>query len=74
MEQQGAATQEIARNVQHAAKGTRDISSNIGMVTSAATQSGAAAGDVLKASEELSRQSENIRKHVDTFIQSIDAA
>ena len=74
VEEQGAATQEIARNVQHAAKGTGEISNNILAVTGAANESGAAASQVLGASEELSRQSENMRHHVEKFIGSINAA
>jgi methyl-accepting chemotaxis protein len=74
VEEQSAATQEIARNVQYAAKVFGEISTNIAAVTGAANESGAAAGQVLGASEELSRQSERMRNHVETFIGGIKAA
>jgi len=74
VEQQNAATQEIARNVQRAAKGTGEISHNIQGVRGAANESGTAASQVLAASKELARQSDTMRRHVDTFIQSIRAA
>jgi methyl-accepting chemotaxis protein len=74
VEQQNAATQEIARNVQRAAQGTGEISHNIQGVRGAANESGIAASQVLDASKELALQSDTMRRHVDTFIQSIRAA
>ncbi|MBL8831605.1 MAG: HAMP domain-containing protein [Rhodospirillales bacterium] len=74
VEEQGAATQEIARNVQQAAAGTNEVSSNITGVTKAATDTGAAAGQVLSASGELSRQSEALGEKVDAFISRIRAS
>ena len=43
VEEQGAATREIARNIQHAAGGTSEVSSNIVGVSSASTEAGTAA-------------------------------
>ncbi|MFL6840739.1 MAG: methyl-accepting chemotaxis protein [Bradyrhizobium sp.] len=74
VEQQASATQEIARNVQQAAQGTHEIAANISGVTNAANDAGAAASQVLGASEELSRQSETMRRQVEDFIRSIKAA
>jgi methyl-accepting chemotaxis protein len=74
VEEQGSATQEIARNVQQAALGTGEISSNVSGVQQAAGDTGAAAHQVLQASSELSRQSETMRKHVETFLSNIKAA
>jgi methyl-accepting chemotaxis protein len=74
VEQQGAATQEIARNVQQAALGTGEIASNVSGVQQAAGDTGAAAHQVLQASGELSKQSETMRGHVETFLSSIKAA
>ena len=74
VEEQGAATQEIARNVQQASAGTAEVSSNIGGVTKAATDTGAAASQVLGASGELSKQSETLRNQVDGFLAKIRAA
>ena len=55
VEEQGSATQEIARNVQQAALGTGEISSNVAGVQQAAGDTGAAAHQVLEASSELSQ-------------------
>jgi methyl-accepting chemotaxis protein len=74
VEQQGSATQEIARNVQQAALGTGEISSNVSGVQQAADDTGAAAHQVLHASSELSKQSEAMRGHVETFLINIKAA
>ena len=74
VEEQGSATQEIARNVQQAALGTGEIASNVAGVQQAAGDTGAAAHQVLQASSELSRQSETMRGHVETFLGSIKAA
>ena len=49
VEQQSAATQEISRNVHEAARGPQEVSSNIAGVKQAATDTGAAAGQVLGA-------------------------
>jgi len=68
VEQQGAATQEIARNVQQAAAGTQEVSNNISGVTQAATQTGAAAAEILKASGELAKQSDALKGEIDTFM------
>ncbi|MGQ0663559.1 MAG: HAMP domain-containing methyl-accepting chemotaxis protein [Pseudomonadota bacterium] len=74
VEEQGAATQEIARNVQQAAKGTGEVSSNIAGVTQAAGETGQAAGQVLGAAGELAKQSEKLRQEVDGFLANIRAA
>jgi methyl-accepting chemotaxis protein len=74
VEEQGSATQEIARNVQQAALGTGEIASNVAGVQQAAGDTGAAAHQVLQASSELSKQSETMRGHVETFLSSIKAA
>ncbi|HEX4194315.1 MAG TPA: methyl-accepting chemotaxis protein [Stellaceae bacterium] len=74
VEEQGAATQEIARNVQQASAGTAEVSSNIVGVTKAANDTGAASTQVLGAAGELSKQSESLRGQVDTFLSKIRAA
>jgi len=74
VEEQGAATKEIARNVQQAALGTNDVSSNIGGVSQAASETGSAASQVLSAAGELSKQSEMLRGQVDQFLATIRAA
>jgi len=74
MEEQGAATQEIARNVQQAAASTSEVSSNIGGVSAAAKETGVASGDLLQAAGELSQQSETLLAQVDGFIAKIRSA
>jgi methyl-accepting chemotaxis protein len=73
-EEQGTATQEIARNVQEAAHGTGQVSSNIVSVNHAASETGAAAGMVLTAAEALGKQAETLRADVDQFLANIRAA
>jgi len=72
--QQGSATREIARNVQHAAGGTSEVSSNIVGVSAAAIEAGTAASDVLGASGELRREADILRSEIDAFLSSIRAA
>ncbi len=74
VKKQGSATQEIARNVQQAAQGTNEITSNVSGVQQAAGDTGAAAHQVLEASNELSRQSETMRSQVEFFLHNIKAA
>jgi methyl-accepting chemotaxis protein len=74
VEQQGAATREIARNIQHAAGGTTEVSGNIAGVSAASAEAGAAAADVLNASAALRREAEGLRAEIDAFLTSIRAA
>jgi methyl-accepting chemotaxis protein len=74
VEQQGSATQEIARNVQEAAQGTGKVSSNIVGVNAAAGKTGAAASQVLVSAEQLSGQAASLRADVDRFLVNIRAA
>jgi methyl-accepting chemotaxis protein len=74
VQQQSAATQDIASNVQQAAQGTKDISANIGGVTEAATETGAAATQVLNSASDLAKQAETLRSEVETFIATLRAA
>jgi methyl-accepting chemotaxis protein len=74
VEQQQAATQEIARNVQQASVGTAEVSSNIGGVSSAASEAGAASTQVLNASQDLARHSETLRGEIGRFLASVRAA
>jgi methyl-accepting chemotaxis protein len=74
VEEQSAATQEIARSVQNAAVGTRDISNSIAGVTQSTQRTGAAARQVLTASQQLSAQSDAMRLQVERFLGDIRAA
>ncbi|MFD2264435.1 methyl-accepting chemotaxis protein [Lacibacterium aquatile] len=74
VEEQGAATQEIARNVQQAAVGTSEVTVNITGVNQAATQTGAAAGRVLTSAGDLAAQGDLLRRQVDDFIAKVRTA
>ena len=74
VEEQGAATQEISRNVQQAAQGTTEVSSNIGGVTAAAEQTGTAAGQVLSSAGELQKNGTELKSQVDEFLRTVRAA
>jgi methyl-accepting chemotaxis protein len=74
VEQQGAATREIARNIQHAAGGTSEVSSNIIGVSTASAEAGSAASEVLSASGALRREADVLRAEIDAFLSNIRAA
>jgi methyl-accepting chemotaxis protein len=74
VEEQGAATREIARNIQHAAGGTSEVSSNIVGVSTASAEAGSAASEVLSASGALRREADVLRSEIDAFLSNIRAA
>ncbi|KMO32566.1 chemotaxis protein [Methylobacterium variabile] len=74
VEQQGAATQEIVRNVSEAATGTGEVTGNIGTVARAADETGRAASEVLGAASGLSQQSEHLSAEMRRFLATIRAA
>ncbi|ABD87703.1 methyl-accepting chemotaxis protein [Rhodopseudomonas palustris] len=74
VEQQGAATQEISRNVQQAALGTTEVSSNIADVQRGASETGSASSQVLVAAQSLSRDSDDLKREVSRFLDSVRAA
>ncbi len=71
VEQQGAATGEIARNVQQAAAGTAQVSSNIAGVNDAVSETGRTANSVLSGAQDVARQAETLRQHLDGFVKQI---
>jgi methyl-accepting chemotaxis protein len=74
VEEQGAATQEISRNVQQAAVGTQQVSANIADVQRGASETGGASSQVLSAARSLSGESERLRLEVGKFLNSVRAA
>ncbi|MEL6064304.1 MULTISPECIES: methyl-accepting chemotaxis protein [unclassified Methylobacterium] len=74
MEEQGAATSEIVRNVAQAAQGTQAVSADIADVHKAAGDTGAASGQVLSAAQELARYSASLGQEVSTFLAAVKAA
>jgi methyl-accepting chemotaxis protein len=74
VEQQGAATQEISRNIQLAAQGTLEVSSNIADVQRGASETGSASSQVLSAAQSLSRDSNRLKDEVGRFLATVRAA
>ncbi|WP_282606779.1 methyl-accepting chemotaxis protein [Pelagibius sp. Alg239-R121] len=74
VEEQGAATQEIARNVQQSSAAAELVSTNIGGVTSTAKDTGESASHVLTASSNLMQQSESLKSEVESFLSQVRAA
>lgn len=74
MEEQGATTQEVARNVTEAAAGTQEVSANIVGVSETSQEAGASANEVTQAANELSIQAETMRAEVETFLHEVQAA
>ena len=72
--QQNAATDEIARNVHEAARGTSEVSSNIVNVNKATTETGETATKVLSCSEDLRKQTEQLRNAARNFLSTLRAA
>jgi methyl-accepting chemotaxis protein len=74
VEQQGAATQEISRNVQQAAHGTQQVSANIADVQRGASETGSASSQVLTSAKSLSGESSRLRREVGKFLSSVRSA
>lgn len=74
MEEQGAATGEIARNVAQASTGTQEVSSSIVGVSRVAQETGKASGEILQASQALTEQAAMLRGRIGTFIETVRAA
>lgn len=74
VEEQEAATGEIARNVQEAAAGTQDVSESITNVKEASDQTSESAGEISASTTELRAQSEELRGKAEAFINTIRAA
>lgn len=71
VEEQGAATSEIARNVDEAAIGTRGVLTTIAEVQGTAEAASQAASKITDTSSSLSSQSSLLRKEVTTFLQEV---
>ena len=74
IEEQSVVTQEIAQNVENAASGTQEVSSNMSNVSESVGETGEAAGKILGATNELSKQSNLLKQEVVKFLDSIRAA
>jgi methyl-accepting chemotaxis protein len=74
IEQQGAATTEIARSASQTAEATTEVTANIDGVSTAANETGHAAGLVLAAASSLSKHAEQLSGEVRTFLAGVRAA
>jgi len=74
VEEQGAATKEIARSVQQAAQGAQGVMQNIAGVREASVQVDSAATLVLNAAAQLTTQSEQLETETGKFLGNIRAA
>jgi methyl-accepting chemotaxis protein len=74
VEQQGAATREIARNVHEASAGTSRVTSNVGGISEAAADTGRVASRVNSASERVHGEVETLRREVIQFLQLLTSA
>jgi methyl-accepting chemotaxis protein len=74
VEEQGAATQEIARNVQEAAKGTAQVATNIVSVNHGAGETGSASTQVLSSAQSLANESNHLKTEVRKFLATVRAA
>jgi methyl-accepting chemotaxis protein len=74
VEEQRASTAEIARSLSKASGGTAQMSRSVERVTGTAGQTGAAAGEVLTASERLADQARLLDGQVDDFLKAVRAA
>jgi methyl-accepting chemotaxis protein len=74
VEEQGAATQEISRNIQQAAAGTHQVSSHITDVQRGASETGLASSQVLSAAQSLAGNSVRLKSQVENFLDAVRAA
>jgi methyl-accepting chemotaxis protein len=73
VEEQGAATQEIAHNVQRAVAGTSQVASNITEVTRGANETGAASSQMLVSAQSLANESSRLKLEVEKFLSTVRA-
>ena len=71
VEEQGAAMQEVVRNVEQAAVGTNEVASNIVQVVGAARDTGRMAGSVQSAATRVQSESAHLRSRVETFLDAV---
>ena len=74
VEEQGAATAEIARNVEQANHDTGEVATNIAGVAEAATETGDMAQSVFQAANQLLEESAALEHEVQSFLQTVREA
>jgi methyl-accepting chemotaxis protein len=73
IEEQGSATQDIARNVQSAASGATEVASNIAKVNERAGETGATSGRMHQSAMRMANDTGTLRNEIDGFLASIAA-
>jgi methyl-accepting chemotaxis protein len=74
VEEQGAATQEIARNVQRSVQLSNQVANEVTEVNRGTGETGSASSQVLSAAQSLSVESNRLRSEVANFLQTVRAA
>jgi methyl-accepting chemotaxis protein len=74
VEHQGAATKEIADNVQHAAQDTVEVGNSLGDVSAGAANTQSEAEQVHSFARSLSREGGSLKREVERFLTTIRAA
>jgi len=71
VEEQGAAMQEVVRNVEQAAIGTNEVASNIVQVVGAARNTGEMATGVCTVANRVQTESGHLKSRVETFLETV---
>jgi len=74
VEQQSIATDEISRNTNQAASGTREVSENMALITKANVTANGMASTVSASAVEVAGQAQRLRCELEEFIQRVRAA
>jgi methyl-accepting chemotaxis protein len=74
VEEQGAATTEIARNVELAANGTEDVTMRIAEMNRSSQATRASADEILRSADNAARQSSALRGQVSQFLARLRAS
>jgi methyl-accepting chemotaxis protein len=74
VEEQGAATMEISRNIHETARESGVVASNIEQVSQGARHTGAASNQVLSSARSLASESAKLRLEVSSFLSKVRAA
>lgn len=74
VEQQAAATREIARNTAEATSGAQDVSRNISMVLDGARHTNSSSEEVVSAAQRLGADANKLNEQVEEFLKSVRSA
>ena len=74
VEEQGVATQEISRSIQEVSEGTQGVSRNVAELDTGARSTGERATQVLEATQDMVRQTRQLREDVTQFLAHIRSA